>query len=47
MSVKTNSFESMRSTHKDVIDNLASGKLLDEDVKVIEEVMGNISAQYK
>ena len=39
--------ESMRSTHKDVIDNLASGKLLDEDVKIIEEVMGNISAQYK
>lgn len=39
--------ESMRSTHKDVIDNLASGKLLDEDVKKIEEVMGNISAQYK
>lgn len=39
--------ESMRSTYKDVIDNLASGKLLDEDVKIIEEVMGNISAQYK
>lgn len=39
--------ESMRSTYKDVIDNLASGKLLDEDVKKIEEVMGNISAQYK
>lgn len=39
--------ESMRSTHKDVIDNLASDKLLDEDVKKIEEVMGNISAQYK
>ena len=39
--------ESMRSTHKDVIDNLAFGKLLDEDVKIIEEVMGNISAQYK
>ncbi|MGP1545866.1 MAG: F0F1 ATP synthase subunit alpha [Prevotella intermedia] len=39
--------ESMRNTHKDVIDNLASGKLLDEDIKVIEEVMGNITAQYK
>ena len=39
--------ESMRNTHKDVIDNLASGKLLDDDVKVIEEVMGNITAQYK
>ena len=39
--------ESMRNTHKDIIDNLASGKLLDDDVKVIEEVMGNITAQYK
>ena len=39
--------ESMRNTHKDVIDNLASGKLLDDDVKVIEEVMSNITAQYK
>ncbi|PDP68136.1 F0F1 ATP synthase subunit alpha [Prevotella intermedia] len=39
--------ESMRNTHKDVIDNLASGKLLDGDIKVIEEVMGNITAQYK
>ena len=39
--------ESMRNTHKDVIDNLASGKLLDDDIKVIEEVMGNITAQYK
>lgn len=39
--------ESMRNTHKDVIDNLASGKLFDDDIKVIEEVMGNITAQYK
>lgn len=39
--------ESMRNTHKDVIDNLASGKLLDDDIKVIEEVMSNITAQYK
>lgn len=39
--------ESMRNTHKDVIDNLASGKLLDDDIKVVEEVMGNITAQYK
>ena len=39
--------ESMRNTHKDVIDNLASGKLLDDDIKVIEEVVGNITAQYK
>lgn len=39
--------ESMRNTHKDIIDNLASGKLLDDDIKVIEEVMGNITAQYK
>lgn len=39
--------ESMRNTHKNVTDNLASGKLLDDDIKVIEEVMGNITAQYK
>ncbi|GAB6975212.1 F0F1 ATP synthase subunit alpha [Prevotella falsenii] len=39
--------ESMRNAHKDIIDNLASGKLLDDDIKVIEEVMGNITAQYK
>ena len=39
--------ESMRNTHKNVIYNLASGKLLDDDIKVIEEVMGNITAQYK
>lgn len=39
--------ESMRSSHKDVLDNLASGKLLDEDTKVIEEVMANIAGQFK
>ena len=39
--------ESMRSAHKDVLDNLAAGKLLDEDTKVIEEVMGNIAGQFK
>lgn len=39
--------ESMRNAHKDVIDNLTAGKLLDEDVKVIEDVMANIAAQFK
>lgn len=39
--------ESMRSAHKDVIDNLAAGKLLEEDTKVIETVMADIAGQYK
>lgn len=39
--------ESMRNTHKEIIDNLAFGKLLDDDVNVIKEVMSNITAQYK
>ena len=39
--------ESMRSAHAEVITNLASGKLLDADTKVLEEVMANISGQYK
>ena len=39
--------ESMRSAHKDVIDNLAAGKLLDDDTKTIEGVMANIAGQYK
>jgi len=39
--------EDMRNMHKDIIDNLASGELCDDDVKTIEEVMSNITAQYK
>ena len=39
--------DNMRSTHADVISELASGKLEDASVKVIEEVMGNIAGQYK
>ena len=39
--------EQMRTKHQDVIDNLASGKLLDEDVKTIEEVMANVTRQFK
>ena len=39
--------EQMRTKHQDVIDNLASGKLLDEDVKTIEEVMPNVTGQFK
>lgn len=39
--------EQMRSQHADVIDRLASGQLLDDDTKVIEDVMGNIAGQFK
>lgn len=39
--------EQMRTKHQDVIDNLAAGKLLDEDVKTIEEVMANVTGQFK
>lgn len=39
--------ESMRSTHQDVIDTLASGQLTDDATKVIKEVMVNISGQFK
>ncbi|WP_314665278.1 F0F1 ATP synthase subunit alpha [Prevotella aurantiaca] len=39
--------ESMRNTHKDTIDKLASGQLLDDDINVIKEVMSNVTAQYK
>lgn len=38
--------ESLRSNHQDVIDNLSAGKLSDEDIKIIEEVMKNISGQF-
>ena len=39
--------EQMRTKHQDIIDNLAAGKLLDEDVKVVEEVMANVTGQFK
>jgi F-type H+/Na+-transporting ATPase subunit alpha len=39
--------EQMRTKHQDIIDNLAAGKLLDEDVKTIEEVMANVTGQFK
>lgn len=39
--------ESMRNSHKDVIDSLTAGNLLDEDVKVIKEVMSNVATQFK
>ena len=39
--------ESMRSAHADVIANLAAGKLVEEDTKVISEVMTNIAGQFK
>ena len=39
--------DSMRTAHADVISELASGKLEDASIKVIEDVMGNIAGQYK
>lgn len=39
--------EAMRNMHKEILDNLALGNLPDSDIKVIEEVMSNITAQYK
>ena len=39
--------EQMRTKHQDIIDNLAAGKLLDEDVKTIAEVMANVTGQFK
>ena len=39
--------ESMRSAHADVIANLAAGQLVEEDTKVISEVMANIAGQFK
>ena len=35
--------DTMRTTHADVINDLAAGKLEDTSIKVIEEVMGNIA----
>ena len=39
--------ETMRTTHADVISDLATGNLEETSIKVIEEVMGNIAGQYK
>ena len=39
--------ETMRTTHADVISDLAAGNLEETSIKVIEEVMGNIAGQYK
>ncbi len=39
--------EQMRTKHPDIIENLASGKLLDEDKKTIEQVMTNVTGQFK
>ena len=39
--------ESMRSTQPEVISNLAAGKLVEDDTKVIEDVMANIAGQFK
>ncbi len=39
--------EQMRTKHQNVIENLAAGKLLDEDVKTLEGVMANVTGQFK
>ncbi|MGI6243055.1 MAG: F0F1 ATP synthase subunit alpha [Prevotella sp.] len=39
--------EQMRSQHQDVMDDLAAGNLEESSTKVIEEVMANITGQYK
>ena len=39
--------ESMRSTHANVLNDLAAGNLSDNSIKVIEEVIANIDGQYK
>ena len=39
--------DQMRSQHQDVIDSLAAGKLEESSVKVIEDVMANITGQFK
>ena len=39
--------EQMRTQHQDVIDTLASGKIDDASTKTIEEVMANVTGQYK
>lgn len=39
--------DAMRSQHQNVLNTLGSGKLLDEDIKTIEEVMANVAGQFK
>ena len=39
--------DKMRTSHADVLDVLASGKIGDEQTKVIESVMADIAGQYK
>ena len=39
--------EQMRSQHQNILTELANGKLEDSSTKVIEEVMANITGQFK
>lgn len=39
--------DKMRTSHADVIDVLASGKIDEEQTKIIESVMADIAGQYK
>jgi F-type H+-transporting ATPase subunit alpha len=39
--------DQMRSSHTDVIDTLASGKINDDVMHTIEKVMADIAGQYK
>ena len=36
----------LETKHKDVLDNLRAGKLLDEDLKVLEQVAKDFSQKY-
>ena len=39
--------DKLRSTHQEVIDMLASGKIDDQVTNTIEQVMADIAGQYK
>jgi F-type H+-transporting ATPase subunit alpha len=39
--------EKMRTSHKEVIDTLGSGKIGDEQTQTIEQVMADIAGTYK
>ena len=37
----------MDTLHKDVLDHLAKGQLLDEDMKILEQAARDISKKYE
>jgi len=44
---QTSFLDKLRTTHQEVIDTLASGKIDDDVTAVIEQVMADIAGQYK